>query len=100
MDNPSAGRVDARWRAVARGEWHSRSWHGPFVHRRAGVRMLDIAPSHLMQRRDALQPALLEMAHHLGLPDCAGAAASNPRFDDTEVPVTVVSVHAPGVEPG
>ena len=60
--------------------------------------MLDIAPSHLMERRDALQPALLEMAHHTGLPGSAGAAASNSRFDDTEVPVTVVGVHAPGVE--
>ena len=53
-----------------------------------------------MQRRDALQPVLLEVAHRLGLPGSAGTAASNPRFDDTEVPVAVVGIHAPGVEPG
>ena len=56
--------------------------------------------SHLMQRRDALQPVLLEVAHRLGLPGSAGTAASNPRFYDTEVPVAVVRIHAPGVEPG
>jgi hypothetical protein len=66
----------------------------------AGVRVLDISASHLVERRDAVQPVLLEEAHRLGLPDSAGTAASNPRFDDTEIPVAVVRVHAPGFEPG
>src|SRR5262245_13441695 len=78
----------------------TRSWYGPFVHRGAGVCVLDISPSHLMQRRDALQPVLLEAAHRLGLPGSAGTAASNPGFYDTEVPVAVVRIHAPGVKPG
>ena len=65
-----------------------------------GARVLRIPPGHLTQRQDALQPVLLEVAQRLGLPDSAGAAASNPRFDDTEVPVAVVRVHAPSVEPG
>src|SRR5690349_10276844 len=76
------------------------SWHGPFVHWRAGVRVLDVTPSHLMQRRDALEPALLQTAHHVDLPGGAGATGSNPRVDDTEVTVTVLGVHAPGVQPG
>ena len=66
----------------------------------AGARVLGIPPCHLTQRRDALHAVLLEVAHRLGLPGSAGTAASNPRFDDTEVPVAVVRIHAPGVEPG
>ena len=49
---------------------------------------------------DPLQPVLFEVAHRLGLPGSAGTAGSNSRFDDTEVPVAVVGIHAPGVEPG
>ena len=65
-----------------------------------GAGVLGIAPSHLTHRQDALQPVLLEVAHRLGLPGRAGTTASDPRFDDTEVPVAVVGIHAPGVEPG
>ena len=53
-----------------------------------------------MQRRDARPPVLLEIMHRLGLPGSAGTATSNPRFYDREVPVAVIRIHAPGVEPG
>jgi hypothetical protein len=78
----------------------SRSWHGPFVHRGSGVRVLGMPPGHFMQRRDAHHAALLEVAHRLGLPGSAGAAACHPRFDDAEVVVAVVGNHPPGVEAG
>ena len=65
-----------------------------------GAGVLGIPASHLPQRQDALQPMVLQVAHSLGLPGSAGTAASNPRFDDTEIPVAVVRIHAPGVEPG
>ena len=54
-----------------------------------------------MQLSDVtIQPVLFEAAHRVGLPGSAGTAASNPRFYNTEVPVAVVRIHAPGVEPG
>ena len=70
------------------------------MHWGAGVRVLDVPPSHLMQRRDAHHASLLEVAHRLGLPGSAGTAGCNPRFDDTQVVVAVVRIHAPGVEAG
>ena len=79
---------------------HAWSWHRPFVDWGTGAGVLGIPPSHLPQRQDALQPMLLEVAHRLGLPGSAGTVASGPGFDDTEVPVAVARVHAPGVEPG
>ena len=65
-----------------------------------GAGVLGIPASHLPQRGDALQPMVLQVAHSLGLPGSAGTVASDPRSEDTEVPVAVVGVHAPGVEPG
>src|SRR5690349_19077847 len=93
-------RVRRRLPAKPQSVDRTRSWHWPFVHRVAGVRILDIPPSHLMQRRDAFPPVLLDVAHRPGLPGSAGTAESNPRFDDSEVPVTVVRIYAPCVESG
>ena len=64
------------------------------------MRMLDISPSHLMQRRDALESAFLQTAHHFYLPGGTRSVASNPRFDDSEVPIAVVGVYAPGSDDG
>ena len=52
-----------------------------------------------MQSRDAIESALLKTAHRLDLPGGAGTAASYPRFDDTEVPIAVVGINPPGIEP-
>src|SRR5271165_6027108 len=75
-----------------------RSWHRPFVDWGTGARVLRIPPGHLTQRRDALQPVFLEVAHRPGLPGSAGTTASNPRFNDAEVLVAVARVHPPRVK--